>query len=162
MIKIAAGIYQIKNVINNKCYVGSAVNFRRRWYKHKHELNTKCHHSQALQRAWDKYGENNFQFIIIEEVHDKAELINREQYYLDTLNPEYVICKTAGSTLGKTHSEEAKQRMRKPRSEETKQKMRKPKSEEHRLNMSKAFKEKFKNKENHPWFGRHHKKEQYI
>ena len=42
------------------------------------------------------------------EYCNKEDLIKREQYYLELLNPEYNICTTAGSTLGKLHSEETK------------------------------------------------------
>jgi len=39
-------------------------------------------------------------------------LLEREQYYLDNLQPEYNIVKTAGSTLGYKHTEESLEKMR--------------------------------------------------
>lgn len=42
------------------------------------------------------------------EYCSKEDLIQREQYYIDTINPEYNLCRTAGSTLGRLHSEGAK------------------------------------------------------
>lgn len=80
------GIYKITNIQNNKIYIGSAHNFRERWARHKCQLNSQKHHSKHLQRAWNKWGEKNFKFEIIEECED-AVLLEREQYYLDTLKP---------------------------------------------------------------------------
>jgi group I intron endonuclease len=83
------GIYRIKNLINGKCYYGSSKNIEKRWSVHKRELNNNTHINCILQRAWDKYGENNFIFEIIEEC-DTNVLFETEQKYLD-LQPEYNI-----------------------------------------------------------------------
>lgn len=95
-----SGIYQIINKINNHSYIGSAVSIESRFRTHKSCLKNNKHHSLYLQRAWDKYGEYNFEFLILEYVQDIPLLLKREQYYLDELNPEYNICKIAGSCLG--------------------------------------------------------------
>jgi group I intron endonuclease len=93
-------IYQIRNLENNKIYVGSAVDFTRRTSWHKCRLNKNKHYNDYLQRAWNKYGEENFKFEII-EVLDKSCLIEREQHYLDTLKPEYNVSTSAtGGNLG--------------------------------------------------------------
>jgi group I intron endonuclease len=57
-----------------------------------------------------KYGYSNFKLEILEYC-DQELLICREQYYLDLLKPKYNICKTAGSTLGKLHSESTKEKI---------------------------------------------------
>jgi group I intron endonuclease len=106
-----SGIYLIKNTINNKVYVGSAVNIDRRWSQHKHYLKEGKHHSEHLQKAWDKYGEQNFTFDIIEEVSNPEHLLAYEQVYLDYYKSYegdrgYNICKVAGSSLGMKHTEE--------------------------------------------------------
>lgn len=95
------GIYLIKNIKNNKIYVGSASGrgFKSRWVCHKSLLRRNKHHSIHLQRAWNKDGENSFVFIILEYCSPQ-ECINREQFYLDSLLPEYNICKIANSRLG--------------------------------------------------------------
>ncbi len=52
-------VYTIKNVINNKIYIGSAVNIKKRWHEHRNLLNNNNnnkHHSPILQNAWNKYG----------------------------------------------------------------------------------------------------------
>ena len=78
-----AGIYLILNTINNKVYIGSSINIESRWYEHKWKLNKNRHGSKHLQATWNKYGKENFEFKIIEEILDKTKLIEREQYWLD-------------------------------------------------------------------------------
>lgn len=94
-----SGIYQIINIENNHSYIGSAKNLSLRFWQHKNDLRKERHHSIYLQRAWNKYGEAAFEFKILEYC-EIDHLIRREQYYLDELNPEYNICKIAGSCLG--------------------------------------------------------------
>lgn len=101
-----SGIYKITNTLNNKCYIGSAVDPKARIYTHKSQLSKGKHHSILLQRAWNKYVCDNFLFTILEEC-EKEKLIEREQFYLDTLNPEYNIAKKAGNCLGVKFSKES-------------------------------------------------------
>lgn len=101
------GIYQITNLQNGKCYVGSAVSFRKRWKEHLRQLSNGDHHSTVMQRAWNKYGETAFEFKKL-LVCAKADLIWFEQRAIDALRPAYNICKVAGSVLGYRHTEEAK------------------------------------------------------
>jgi len=77
------GIYIIKNLINNKIYVGSSQNIKRRFYLHKHYLKKKEHTNIHLQTAWDLYGEENFSFSILETVESKEKLCVLEKYYID-------------------------------------------------------------------------------
>lgn len=105
------GIYQIINKVNQKRYIGSSIRLNGRKKRHFSELNCNVHHSQALQRAFNKYGKENFDFFILEYC-ETDKLLEREQYYLDTLKPEYNICKIAGNCLGKITTDETKQKMR--------------------------------------------------
>lgn len=110
-----SGIYAIKNIINNKQYVGSAKNINKRWYQHKYTLNNNTHDNSFLQKAWNKYGENNFTFIVIEETTPEN-LIKKEQYYIDlyhTCNRKkgYNLAPTAGNTLGFKFSKESRLKM---------------------------------------------------
>lgn len=121
------GIYQIVNKINGKSYIGSSINLKYRKYSHFRELKHGIHHSQALQRAYNKYGKDSFEYKILLTCN-KEDCIKYEQEYLDTLKPEYNICSIAGNCLGRKFSEESKSKMRKAKegfkhSEETKQKM---------------------------------------
>ena len=63
-----SGIYQILNKLNNKIYVGSAVNLSNRWSTHKCKLKQNKHGSPILQNAWNKYGEDAFKFEVLEHV----------------------------------------------------------------------------------------------
>lgn len=83
------GVYRIRNIINEKCYYGSSKNINRRWSKHKSQLNNKRHENIILQRAWNKYGCDNFMFEIV-ELCELFELLTTEQKYLDS-NPSYNI-----------------------------------------------------------------------
>lgn len=100
-------IYKIVNLINNKIYIGSTKELSARKSAHITDLRGNRHHSLYLQRAWNKYGEQNFKFEIVESIDSIDSLLIREQFYLDTLNPQYNICPTAGSSLGCKHNPEA-------------------------------------------------------
>lgn len=108
---MSQGIYEIVNRTNNKFYVGSSVNIFTRWNIHKKSLRKGTSHCKILQLAWNKYGEENFELSIIEEVSDRALLIEREQHYLDALKPEYNTCTIAGNTLGYRHTKETREKM---------------------------------------------------
>lgn len=105
-----SGIYKILNKVNNNFYIGSAVNFLKRKNVHFHHLRKNTHHSPHLQNAWNKYGEENFEFEIL-EMCSLEELIDREQCYLDTLNPTYNVAKVAGSLRGYRFTEEQKKKV---------------------------------------------------
>jgi hypothetical protein len=105
-----SGIYAIVNRTNGKRYIGSAVDIPSRWRVHTCHLNKGDHHSQHLQSAWNKYGRDNFDFIVLEKCN-KEELLTIEQRYLDDYKPEYNTNPTAGNMLGFRFSEEYKARM---------------------------------------------------
>jgi len=102
-----SGIYQIRNLNDGKCYVGSAKKFRQRWLEHLSMLRRGKHHSPHLQRSWAKYGPDSFCFEVIEAC-DIAELVAREQIYLDSMSPAYNVCRAAGSSLGRILSSDTK------------------------------------------------------
>ena len=79
------GIYCIENVINHKKYIGQSVHIQRRWYEHKYELNKNVHDNNYLQKAWNKYGCDNFKFYII-EICDEKDLNDKENYYISLYN----------------------------------------------------------------------------
>jgi group I intron endonuclease len=83
------GIYRIKNLVNSKCYYGSSKQIEKRFDRHIRGLKNNVHVNTILQRAWDKYGEDNFLFEVVEEC-DINVLLETEQKYLD-LHPDYNI-----------------------------------------------------------------------
>jgi group I intron endonuclease len=107
-----SGIYCIENLLNNKKYIGSSNNIEKRKRTHFYELERKNHGNIKLQKSYDKYGKDIFIFYVLEEVGDLNNLITREQYYIDKLNPYFNICKIANSSLGTKRSDETKERIR--------------------------------------------------
>jgi group I intron endonuclease len=134
-----SGIYWIYCLANDKVYIGSAVDFRRRWAIHVTKLRRGRHHSPYLQNSWDKYGPGAFAFEVLEFI-ELSRLVQMEQIYLDAFQAYdrecgFNVCVVAGSVLGrisahrgrkqseehirkrseakrgKKHSDEAKQRM---------------------------------------------------
>jgi hypothetical protein len=77
------GIYKITNIKVGKFYIGSSKDIEKRWKDHVYMLNRNQHHSLYFQNAWNKYGEDNFKFEIIEMINDESILLDREQYWLD-------------------------------------------------------------------------------
>jgi group I intron endonuclease len=104
-------VYLIKNTLNNKVYIGSAVNFKKRIISHCNLLKKNKHHSSKLQNSWNKYGENLFVYGILEENIILTELINREQYFIDFFNSSkngFNILPNAGTNFGNKWSKETK------------------------------------------------------
>ena len=96
----ASGVYQILCRPTGKVYVGSAVDLYERWRDHRRYLRQGSHHNFYLQQAWDEYGEENFEFLVIEFL-DEGKIIEREQYWIDQTGCVdksfgFNICETAG------------------------------------------------------------------
>lgn len=169
------GIYEIYNTVTKKRYIGSTTrDFKKRWGGHRHRLRKNKHHSKHLQNTWNKYGEDNFEFRIIEFCKPEH-CIQREQWWMDLYgvadrNYGYNLACFAGNTVGHTVSEELKNKLRnlkkgnkyalgRKRSDETKQKIRLAKlgtkhSEEYCRKRSLMFKG-----ENNPNYGKTHTEE---
>jgi group I intron endonuclease len=79
---MARGIYKIINVVNNKFYVGSAVDLKRRKARHFSELRNGRHNNRHLQAAWGKYGEQAFVFVVVEQLATDADLLAAENVWL--------------------------------------------------------------------------------
>ncbi len=104
------GIYSITNKINGKRYIGSSINFMKRWSSHRMDLSRNEHRNSYLQNAWNKYGAVSFSFDIVEEVKDSYKLLEREQYWIDFYQSSnkdkgYNISPTAGNCFGIIHTE---------------------------------------------------------
>ena len=92
------GIYCIKNLKNGKRYIGLSRDIHGRWKQHISDLNGNRHINEHLQSSWNKYGENNFAFYIIEQCL-KDDLCDKEKYYIskyDTVNNKYGYNMTSG------------------------------------------------------------------
>lgn len=106
-----SGIYKITNVVTGDTYVGASSDLQKRKRTHLSALRSKNHKNRHLQASWDANEEISFQFEVLEYV-DEADLMEMEQFYIDTLNPSFNIQRVAGgSPSGIVRTEEAKKRM---------------------------------------------------
>jgi hypothetical protein len=106
-----SGIYLWRNKINGKTYIGSSANLTKRLKNYFYESYLRLKGFMIIYKALLAYGYENFTFEILEYC-DPASILERVQYYLDTLKPEYNILKVAGSSFGYKHSEEVLLKMR--------------------------------------------------
>jgi group I intron endonuclease len=130
-----SGIYSIENKINKNKYIGKSIEPNNRWYKHISKLRNNNHENQYLQNAWNKYGEENFKFCIIEEC-EKLYLSEREIYYIKKLNTKrpngYNLTDGGDGLLGRKVSKKTREKM------------------------SKKRKIRLSNPKNHPMYGKKH------
>lgn len=123
--KHISGIYRWINQETGDTYVGSGTDLadRLRSYYHTSELERQPRH---INRALLKYGHSKFKLEILEYC-DKDKLLEREQFYLDQLDPSYNILKQAYSLEGFKHSAETIEELKERKF-----------SQEHKENLSKA------------------------
>ena len=160
---MTCGIYMIQNKVNNKIYIGQAVDIEKRWGEHKAYLRGNYHINKHLQNAWNKDGEDSFEFTIICECAE-SQLNTREEYYIFELmsyDRRVGYNKNYGGSAGRP-TEETKKKISesskgKTLSEETRKKLSEAKkggtlSEETRKKLSEAKKGKlgFKNNRSIP------------
>lgn len=93
---MSSGVYVIKNLINSKSYIGCSNNIEKRLSNHKSALKNNNHYNIKLQRAYNKYGKENFIFESL-ELCDISELFKLEDVWckkLDSINNGYNISNT--------------------------------------------------------------------
>lgn len=82
------GIYEIRNKIDGKRYIGMSRDLETRLKDHKRALKGEYHHCSHLQRAYLKYGEENFEFKIIMICQDSI-VEEMEVYYIKKYNSSH-------------------------------------------------------------------------
>jgi group I intron endonuclease len=97
------GIYAIINVVSQKIYVGSSIDVINRLEYHQAKFRRGLHWNPHMQSAWDKYGEEKFEFYLIRKCGEDK-LIQLEQLWISKLNAfgrgGYNMAPVAGSTRG--------------------------------------------------------------
>ena len=155
---MTCGIYMIQNKVNNKMYIGQAVDIEDRWGEHRRGLRGGYHTNKHLQNSWKRDGEENFEFTILLEC-EESQLNTFEEYYileLMTYNDRVGYNKNYGGKSGRP-TEEAKRKMSEANkgrqlSEETKRKI----SESQK---GRQFSEETKRKMSESLKGKHHSEE---
>jgi group I intron endonuclease len=92
----SSGVYALICKVNNKFYVGSSVYLANRLLDYMQPAYLAKKANRPILRAIFKYGLINFIFIVLETCHI-TDTLQREQYWIDLLKPEYNLCKVAGS-----------------------------------------------------------------
>ena len=64
---LPAAVYEIKNKITGKAYVGQSKSYPARWNRHKSYLRRGVHRNLSLQSDYNKYGLDAFEFNVITE-----------------------------------------------------------------------------------------------
>lgn len=105
-------VYIIRNSGNGRFYIGSTHNFAQRKRRHFYDLKKGKHASRFMQRDYAKCGEDAFAIEILESVETIGLLLEREQFWLDALRPQYNSALVAGSCLGVKHTDEVVQKNR--------------------------------------------------
>ena len=114
-IKYKSGVYQILNLINDKRYIGSAYDLIGRRGRHFNDLGKRIHDNPKLQRAFNKYGKENFEFQIILRC-DIKDLLFYEQIAINIFDHKtelYNIRRKASNNEGLKHTEETKKNISK-------------------------------------------------
>lgn len=136
-----SGVYIITNILNNFYYIGSSKDIYRRLREHKGGLFRDKHENNRLQRAYNKYGVENFTFELL-EYHAEEYMVSMEQYWINMLqaaNKKYGYNIRPFAKSGKGLSKEEHSQYGKHRSNITKEKLRiahtgMKMTEEHRIN----------------------------
>ena len=83
-----SGIYSITNQKSGKVYIGSTKDFEARWRDHRYSLSRGIHGNPHLQASWNKYGEDTFEFGVLEYLDSLDELAKAEQFWMDMYREE--------------------------------------------------------------------------
>ena len=85
---MTCGIYEIKNLLDGKRYIGYSKNIEYRIKRHVGRLLRNSHYNKYLQNAWNKYGKDNFECSVLLEVEEKI-LKSVEVEMISKLNTKY-------------------------------------------------------------------------
>jgi group I intron endonuclease len=110
-----SGIYEIYNRVTGIRYIGSTLNFKRRWLQHRVKLRRNKHTNLHLQNSWNKHGEQNFEFKIyqfVEPVQEWLDLCEQNAINSIVLSNLYNVRIVSRNNKGLKHSQETKEKLR--------------------------------------------------
>lgn len=95
-MKFQIGVFQIRNMVNNKVYIECSTNLIAIWNRHKFQLNGGLHPNNNLQKEWTEFGQENFVYEILSELiqddtktsdHYRKEVKQLEKMFIEELQP---------------------------------------------------------------------------
>lgn len=102
----ASGVYTITNKVTGKLYIGESLDIYRRWHdEHIPQLRKNCHYNKELQNDFNKYGEENFSFDILQRysgndpISTKARILILESYFVTQFEKAEISIYNAENTL---------------------------------------------------------------
>jgi len=131
-------VYKIKNLVNGKLYIGKTCNPDERWHDHLTAAKYKKD-SCPIHRAINKYGEDNFEFSIIEEYESDEKALSGEVFWIAEHKTNiskygnqfgYNLTDGGEGVAGLIHTEESKRKMSEAVMGEKNHNYGKPKSDE--------------------------------
>lgn len=107
-----SGIYAIINILNGDMYIGSSIHLYKRYLTHQRLLRKQKHHSIHMQRAWNKYKECAFVFVILLKC-EPCFVLEKELEFFKIYKPKYNIAKSPASPMkGRKHKKKTIQKMK--------------------------------------------------
>jgi len=82
------GVYQIRNLVNNKVFIGSSKDLTAAWNAQQFQLNLGSHRNKTLQEDWNRFGADKFIYEILEELtfaEDKPVDVDSELNVLEAM-----------------------------------------------------------------------------
>lgn len=134
-----SGIYIITNLLNNKHYIGSSKDLKKRLRDHRNSLIKNKHENKRLQHSFNKYGIDVFTFEVL-EYHTVEYMVSMEQYWMNMLNTpnrKFGFNIRPVAQGGKGFSKEEHPQYGTHRSLETKEKLRKAHTDKKRKEQQK-------------------------
>lgn len=89
--KNSAGIYAIYCQANEKIYIGQSLRLDKRFKEHRKKLRAKTHINNYLQSSYNKYGEEAFNFFVLEHEDNQQERLLREKYYIENIDKDRLM-----------------------------------------------------------------------
>ena len=109
------GIYKITCLKNKRVYLGASVDIQKRFSVHQSLLKRNKHFNSRIQKDFNKYGENEFGFEVV-ELCEKESLPEKERYWNDFYgypNPKKVYNLESGGNAGKKLAKSTKNKLSK-------------------------------------------------